>query len=72
MKKKCIVITLISFTVLFLLACALPDKITVNAGLGKRMEVSVYFLLLLSPIPALYYWSHTRKRGVKEDEQKHS
>ena len=72
MKKKCIVITLISFTVLFLLACALPDKITVNAGLGKRMEVSVYFLLHLSPIPALCYWSHTRKRGVKEDEQKHS
>ena len=72
MKKKCIVITLISFTVLFLLACALPDKSTVNAGLGKRMEVSVYFLLLLSPIPALCYWSHTRKRGVKEDEQKHS
>ena len=72
MKKKCIVITLISFTVLFLLAWALPDKITVNAGLGKRMEVSVYFLLLLSPIPALCYWSHTRKRGVKEDEQKHS
>lgn len=72
MKKKCIVITLISFTVLFLLACVLPDKITVNAGLGKRMEVSVYFLLLLSPIPALCYWSHTRKREAKGDEQKHS
>ena len=53
MKKKCIVITIISFIILLLLTFILPDQISVNGGIGKDMEISVYFILLLSPIPAI-------------------
>ena len=62
MKKKCIVITIISFIILLLLTFILPDQISVNGGIGKDMEISVYFILLLSPIPAICYWSHKKKK----------
>lgn len=65
MKKKCIFITLVTFAILFLLTFLLPKEITVNAGIGEKAEISVYFILLLSPIPALCYWSHDRKKRGK-------
>lgn len=66
MKKKCIIITVISFIILLLLTFILPKQISVNGGIGKEMEISVYFILLLSPIPALCYWSHERKKSGRE------
>ena len=48
MKKKCIIITIISFVVLLLMTFILPEQISVNGGIGKDMEISVYFILLLS------------------------
>ena len=47
MKKKCIIITLVSFIILFLLTFLLPEQISVNGGIGKKIEISVYFILLL-------------------------
>lgn len=66
MKKKCIIITVISFIILLLLTFILPKQISVNGGIGKEMEISVYYILLLSPIPALCYWSHERKKSGRE------
>ena len=66
MKKKCIIITVISFIILLLLTFILPKQISVNGGIGKEMEISVYYILLLSPIPALCYWSHERKKSGME------
>ena len=62
MKKKCIIITLVSFIILFFLSFLLPEQISVNGGIGKKIEISVYFILLLSPAPALWYWSRERKK----------
>lgn len=66
MKKKCIIITVISFIILLLSTFILPKQISVNGGIGKEMEISVYFILLLSPIPALCYWSHERKKSGRK------
>ena len=66
MKKKCIIITVISFIILLLLTFILPKQISVNGGIGKEMEISVYYILLLSPIPALCYWSHERKKSGRK------
>ena len=62
MKKKCIIITLVSFIILFLLTFLLPEQISVNGGIGKKIEISGYFILLPSPAPALWYWSRERKK----------
>ena len=62
MKKKCIIITAISFVTLFLLTFIFPEQIIVNGGIGEKMEISIYFILLLSPIPAFCYWSNERKK----------
>lgn len=62
MKKKCIVITCLTFVFLLLVAFVLPPQIPINFGFnGKKAEISVYFILLLSPIPALCYWDRNRK-----------
>ena len=66
MKKKCIIITIISSVLLLLTTFILPEQISVNGGIGKDMEISVYFILLLSPIPALCYWSHERKNSGRK------
>lgn len=68
MKKRCIVLTLVSLAALLLLTCVLPDRISVNGGIGQKMEISVYFILLLAPIPALCYWSHAKKSRRGKDE----
>lgn len=65
MKKKCITITFVTFAILFLLTFVMPKEITVNGGIGKKADISVYSILLLSPIPALCYWSHDRKKRRK-------
>lgn len=62
MKKKCIILTVISFIFLLLLTFTLPEQIAVNGGVGEKMEISIYFILLLSPIPALCHWSNERKK----------
>lgn len=63
MKKKCIVITCLTFVFLLLVAFVLPPQIPINFGFnGKKTEISVYFILLLSPIPALCYWDRNRKK----------
>ena len=62
MKKKCMIITGITFVLLFFVSFALPAKIPVNFGFGgEKAEISIYFILLLSPIPAIFYWDRKRK-----------
>ena len=42
MKKKCIIITLVSFIILFLLTFLLPEQISVNGGIGKKIEIRTF------------------------------
>lgn len=62
MIKKCIIITSVTFVVLLLLTSVLPNQIPINMGIGKKMDISVYFILLFTPLPAFCYWSNFRKK----------
>lgn len=70
MIKKCIIITSVTFVVLLLLTSVLPNQIPINMGIGKKMDISVYFILLFTPLPTFCYWSNLRKKK-KMEETKH-
>ena len=62
MKKKCIVITIVSFVLLAVLTFALPQEIPLHFGVsGSGPEANKYFILLFSPVPALLYWAAVNK-----------
>lgn len=62
MKKKCIVITVVSFILLAALTFVLPSEIPLHFGVsGSGSEVNKYFILLFTPVPALIYWATVRK-----------
>lgn len=62
MKKKCIVITVVSFILLSALTFVLPSEIPLHFGVsGSGSEVNKYFILLFAPVPALIYWATVRK-----------
>ena len=62
MKKKCIIITFVTFVVLAALTFLLPKEIPLHFGVsGSGSVVNKYFILLFTPVPAILYWAIVKK-----------
>lgn len=62
MKKKCIIITVVTFVVLAVLTFILPQEIPLHLGVsGSGSVVNKYFILLFTPVPAILYWAIAKK-----------
>ena len=62
MKKKCIIITVVSLVLLAALTFVLPPEIPLHFGItGSGPQVNKYFILLFTPVPALIYWGIVNK-----------
>ena len=62
MKKKCIIITFVTFVVLAALTFLLPQEIPLHFGVsGSGSVVNKYFILLFTPVPAILYWAIAKK-----------
>lgn len=62
MKKKCIIITVVTFIVLVTMALILPQEIPLHFGVsGSGPVVDKYFILLFTPVPAILYWAIVKK-----------
>ena len=62
MKKKCIIVTVLSFVLLIALTFILPQEVPLHFGVsGSGPKVNKYFILLFTPVPALIYWAVVRK-----------
>ena len=54
MKKKCIIITFVTFVVLVALTFLLPQEIPLHFGVsGSGSVVNKYFILFFTPVPAI-------------------
>lgn len=62
MKKKCMIITVVSFIVLLALTFVLPQEIPLHFGAtGLGTEANKYLILLFTPAPTLIYWACVNK-----------
>lgn len=62
MKKKCTIITIITFVVLLFLTFVLPQEIPLHLGIrGTGSVVNKYLILLFTPVPAILYWAIIKK-----------
>ena len=62
MKKKCIIITVVTFVVLVALTIILPQEIPLHFGVsGSGSVVNKYCILLFAPVPAILYWAIAKK-----------
>ena len=60
MKKKCIIITFVTFVVLAALTFLLPQEIPLHFVVSGSV-VNKYFILLFTPVPAILYWAIVKK-----------
>ena len=60
MKKKCIIITVVTFVVLVALTFILPQEIPLHFG-GSGSVVNKYCILLFVPVPAILFWAIAKK-----------
>ncbi len=60
MKKKCIIITFVTFVVLAALTFLLPQEIPLHFGVSGSV-VNKYFILLFTPVPTILYWAIVKK-----------
>ena len=62
MKKKSIIITVVSFIFLIALTFVLPGEIPLHFGVsGSGPEVNKFCILLFTPVPAFIYWATVKK-----------
>ena len=62
MKKKCIIVTGITFIVLLALTFILPQEIPLHFGIsGGGSVANKYIILLFTPVPAILYWAIVKK-----------
>lgn len=62
MKKKCTIITIVTFAVLVALTFVLPKEVPLHFGAtGASSAVNKYSILLFTPVPAFLYWAIVKK-----------
>ena len=66
MKKKCFIITVVTFVVLVALTFILPQEIPLHFGIsGSGSVVNKYCILLFAPVPAILYWAIAKNTKTK-------